>query len=162
MFVMVTLAGSVVPDSAQDAVSLLLEELRQRTGPVALGIAALDAREAAERIAERTLVRAGKAGQRIPLAVAGVLPTQQAAAAEAVLHLLGHIVMGRSESEWRVLDRLTPGVRGEQRRVADELGITIQAVSAAVRRSQWQEEHAGRAAAALLLQTAEATIAEWS
>ena len=71
--------------------------------------------------------------------------------AEAVLRLLGHIVRDRSGAEWRVLDLMTPGVRGQQKAVAQELGITTQAVSKAVARSQWVEEHAARPAAARLL-----------
>jgi predicted transcriptional regulator len=46
---------------------------------------------------------------------------------------------------------MTPGVRGQQKTVAAELGITSQAVSKAVARSQWNEEHAARPAAARLL-----------
>jgi predicted transcriptional regulator len=75
-----------------------------------------------------------------------------AAEAEAVLRLLGHIVQHRSVAEWRVLDLLTPGVRGQQKAVAQELGITTQAVSKALARAQWVEEHAARPAAARLLQ----------
>jgi len=74
-----------------------------------------------------------------------------AAESESVLRLLGHIVRDRSEAEWRVLDLMTPGVRGQQKTVAAELGITSQAVSKAVARSQWNEEHAARPAAARLL-----------
>ncbi|MOA63312.1 hypothetical protein D3C78_1889930 [compost metagenome] len=58
----------------------------------------------------------------------------------------------RSTAEWRVLDLLTPGVRGQQKAVAQELGITTQAVSKALARAQWSEEHAARPAAARLLQ----------
>ena len=50
-----------------------------------------------------------------------------------------------------LLDLLTPGVRGQQKAVAEELGITTQAVSKAVARAQWNEEHAARPAAARLL-----------
>jgi predicted transcriptional regulator len=46
---------------------------------------------------------------------------------------------------------MTPGVRGQQKAVAQELGITTQAVSKAVARSQWAEEHSARPAAARLL-----------
>ncbi len=58
----------------------------------------------------------------------------------------------RSVAEWRVLDLLTPGVRGQQKAVAQELGISTQAVSKALARAQWVEEHAARPAAARLLQ----------
>ncbi len=100
------------------------------------------ARRAVDRL------RAGK--DRIPVAVEGPL-ADLAAESEAVLRLLGHIVHDRSAAEWRVLDLLTPGVRGQQKAVAKELGITTQAVSKAVARAQWHEEHAARPAAARLL-----------
>jgi hypothetical protein len=64
----------------------------------------------------------------------------------------GPIVQHRSVAEWRVLDLLTPGVRGQQKAVAQELGISTQAVSKALARAQWVEEHAARPAAARLLQ----------
>ncbi len=100
------------------------------------------ARRAVDRL------RSGK--DRIPVAVEGPL-ADLAAESEAVLRLLGHIVHDRSAAEWRVLDLLTPGVRGQQKAVAKELGITTQAVSKAVARAQWHEEHAARPAAARLL-----------
>ncbi|BCW03964.1 MULTISPECIES: hypothetical protein [Micrococcaceae] len=101
------------------------------------------ARRAVDRL------RSGK--ERVPVAVDGPF-TALAAEAEAVLRLLGHIVQHRSVAEWRVLDLLTPGVRGQQKAVAQELGITTQAVSKALARAQWVEEHAARPAAARLLQ----------
>lgn len=100
------------------------------------------ARRAVDRL------RSGK--DRVPVAVEGPL-ADLAAESEAVLRLLGHIVHDRSAAEWRVLDLLTPGVRGQQKAVAAELGITTQAVSKAVARAQWHEEHAARPAAARLL-----------
>ena len=68
-----------------------------------------------------------------------------------LLRLLGQIVDGRTSAEWRVLDLLTFGVRGQQKTVAAELGISTQAVSKAVARAQWNEEYAARPAAARLL-----------
>jgi hypothetical protein len=46
---------------------------------------------------------------------------------------------------------LTPGARGQQKLIAEVLGITTQAVSKAVVRSHWAEEWACRPAAARLL-----------
>ena len=74
-----------------------------------------------------------------------------AAQAQAVLRLLGRIVAERSDAEWRVVDLLVPGARGQQKAVAAELGISPQAVSKAVARSLWQEEQDARPAAARLL-----------
>ncbi|MBT2551116.1 hypothetical protein [Arthrobacter sp. ISL-65] len=100
--------------------------------------------------ARRAVDRLRNSKERIPVAVEGPL-TEVAAESESVLRLLGHIVRDRSDAEWRVLDLMTPGVRGQQKTVAAELGITSQAVSKAVARSQWNEEHAARPAAARLL-----------
>ncbi|MBT8160804.1 MULTISPECIES: hypothetical protein [Arthrobacter] len=100
------------------------------------------ARRAVDRL------RSGK--ERVPVAVEGPIAAL-AAESEAVLRLLGHIVQHRSVAEWRVLDLLTPGVRGQQKTVAQELGISTQAVSKALSRAQWAEEHAARPAAARLL-----------
>ena len=55
-----------------------------------------------------------------------------------------------TDAEWAVLDLLVPGVRGQQKPAAAALGITAQAVSQAVQRSYWNEEHACRPAAARL------------
>jgi hypothetical protein len=100
--------------------------------------------------ARRAVEEAAAAGARVPLAVDG--PDGQAAAdAEAVLRLVGQLVLTRTDAEWAVLDLMVPGVRGQQKPVAAELGITVQAVSKAVRRSFWTEEHACRPAAERLL-----------
>jgi hypothetical protein len=101
--------------------------------------------------ARRAVDRLRNGKERVPVAVEGPF-TAVAAEAEAVLHLLGHIIQHRTTAEWRVLDLLTPGVRGQQKAVAQELGITTQAVSKALARAQWVEEHAARPAAARLLQ----------
>ncbi|MBT2514953.1 hypothetical protein [Arthrobacter sp. ISL-30] len=101
--------------------------------------------------ARRAVDRLRNGKERVPVAVEGPFAAV-AAEAEAVLHLLGHIIQHRTAAEWRVLDLLTPGVRGQQKAVAEELGITTQAVSKALARAQWVEEHAARPAAARLLQ----------
>ncbi|MFF2840988.1 hypothetical protein [Paenarthrobacter sp. NPDC057981] len=101
--------------------------------------------------ARRAVDRLRSSNDRIPVAVDGPLAAL-ASEAEAVLRLLGHIVLDRSVAEWRVIDLLTPGVRGQQKAVAQELGISTQAVSKALARAQWAEEHAARPAAARLLQ----------
>ncbi|MFW0773331.1 hypothetical protein ACLRGI_09185 [Paenarthrobacter nitroguajacolicus] len=101
--------------------------------------------------ARRAVDRLRNGKERVPVAVDGPVAAL-ASEAEAVLRLLGHIVLHRSPAEWRVLDLLTPGVRGQQKTVAQELGITTQAVSKALARAQWAEEHAARPAAARLLQ----------
>ena len=95
---------------------------------------------ATQRLNERVAVRVCAADQ------------QSAAEAQAVLKLVGRIVSVRSEAEWRVVDLLTPGARGQQKDVAARLGITPQAVSKAVVRSLWHEEWDARPAAATLLQ----------
>lgn len=100
--------------------------------------------------ARRAVNRAQKTGERIPLSIDGP-DADVAAEAEAVARLVGQIVTTRTEAEWSVLDLMIPGVRGQQKTIAAELGITAQAVSKAVVRSNWNEEWACRPAVARLL-----------
>lgn len=69
-----------------------------------------------------------------------------------LLRLLYRVASARTEAEWRVLDLLVPGVRGQQKAVAQALGITSQAVSKTLVRSYWHEELASRALVAELLE----------
>ncbi|MCY1159742.1 MAG: hypothetical protein MOP51_2767 [Citricoccus sp.] len=163
------------PDSAVDAA---LRALRERRWNVGIGVGSVGAVDPADPdgpvipgalpdtqelrevggpglvYARRAVEEAARAG-RVPVSVDG--PDAEAAAqAEAVLRLVGQLVLTRTDAEWAVLDLMVPGVRGQQKLVAAELGITVQAVSKAVQRSFWTEEHACRPAAARLLGLAEA------
>lgn len=151
-------AQGVLAD-ASTAVEAALAALRQRRWNVGIGVGelrlplsqgVLDNDGYGLVYARRAVERARKAGERIPLAVDGPDPGI-AAEAQAVLRLLGQIVASRTDAEWKVLDLMTPGARGQQKYVAEILGITSQAVSKAVVRSHWQEEWATRPAAARLL-----------
>ncbi|MFI7483984.1 hypothetical protein ACH9EU_16385 [Kocuria sp. M1R5S2] len=133
--------GPVLLEAATDAAG--------RTGVRADGPGTAHARRAAER--------ASRSG-RVPVCVAAD-DDDVAAEAEAVLRLLGRIVVLRTEAEWRVVDLLVPGARGQQKVVAAELGITPQAVSKAVARALWQEEWDARPAAARLLSLCETPAA---
>ncbi|WP_284979815.1 hypothetical protein [Arthrobacter sp. fls2-241-R2A-200] len=148
-----------IVESAHEAVEAALIALRSGRWYVGIGVGPVneplpnvvtDASGHGLVYARRAVDRLRYGKDRIPVAVEGPVATL-AAEAEAVLRLLGHIVLHRSPAEWRVLDLLTPGVRGQQKAVAQELGITTQAVSKAVARAQWAEEHAARPAAARLL-----------
>lgn len=88
------------------------------------------------------------------------MPTapESAVSAQGVLRLLGELVAARTEAEWAVLDLLVPGVRGQQRAVAEALGVSVQAVSQAITRSKWAQEWQGRPAAALLLRLAASAV----
>lgn len=144
---------------AADAIDAALSALRGGSWSVGIGVGRVDD-PLPEKIVEasgygmvysrRAAERALKVHDQVPLAVEG-LERDLAAEAEAVLRLLGRIVAVRSQSEWNVVDLMIPGVRGQQKAVAAELGITPQAVSKAVVRSLWQEEWAARPAAARLL-----------
>jgi len=117
------------------------------------------------KAAELALSLASKQGQLVPLRIEaakpprGVDPTQLGKHAQSVLQLLGHIVSRRSDAEWAVLDRLVPGVRGQQRRVAKELGMTVQAVSQAIKRSLYNTEHDVRSTVRLLLDQTDSAVA---
>ncbi|MUN63982.1 hypothetical protein GMA12_12670 [Kocuria sediminis] len=103
--------------------------------------------------AHRAAAAAARTG-RVPVCVAAE-DAAAAARAQSVLRLLGRIVAQRTAAEWRVVDLLVPGARGQQKVVAGELGITPQAVSKAVARALWQEEWDARPAAARLLELCE-------
>ena len=85
--------------------------------------------------------------------------------AEAVLRLIGRLVLDRTPAQWKVVDMLRsvrhgqPGTHGTQKIAAQNLGITEQSVSRAVLRSGWQEEWAARPAAEMLLALADSLIA---
>ncbi len=147
---------------ASTAIDAALIALRSRRWHVGVGVGELrqplpseikDAEGYGLVYARRAVNRAQKTGERVPLAVSGP-DADVAAEAEAVLRLLGQIVATRTDAEWKVLDLMTPGARGQQKFIAEELGITGQAVSKAVVRSHWVEEWACRPAAARLLDLA--------
>ena len=151
-------AQGVLAD-ASAAVAAALAAVRGRRWHVGIGVGELqvpvpadlqEARGYGLVYSRRAVERAQRSGDRVPLAVEGP-DAGLAAEAEAVLRLLGLIVASRTEAEWKVLDLMTPGARGQQKFVAQELGITAQAVSKAVVRSHWSEEWATRPAAARLL-----------
>lgn len=151
-----------VPERPEDAVDAILRALRNHHWVVGVGVGSLYEpvpseaqylQGAALGYAHTALERSEHTGERIPLSIIGPTPAL-AAEAEAVLRLLGQVVSTRSVAEWAVLDLLVPGVRGQQKHVAAELGISAQAVSKAVVRSAWVEEWAARPAAARLLHLA--------
>lgn len=74
------------------------------------------------------------------------------------MRLLYRVCADRTEAEWRVISLLVPGVRGQQKAVAAELGITTQAVSRALVRSCWHEEQAARATVTNLLEQLNDTV----
>ena len=63
----------------------------------------------------------------------------------------------RTDAEWRVVNLLVPGVRGQQKAAATALGITTQAVSRTLVRSLWHEEQAARGALIELMNRIERT-----
>lgn len=148
-----------VLENPKTAIDAAMIALRSRRWHVGIGVGELlvplpeDVNEAQGFglvYARRAVERAQKTGERVPLAVSGP-DADIAAEAEAVLRLIGQIVSTRTDAEWKVLDLMTPGARGQQKFIAEELGITTQAVSKAVVRSHWVEEWACRPAAARLL-----------
>ncbi|HEY4535590.1 MAG TPA: hypothetical protein VIG71_06395 [Enteractinococcus sp.] len=154
---------------ATQVVEAALHAMRLGTWNVGVGVGAATEQDGelvgpGVKAADVAVSLAAKQGQLVPLRIEaakpprGVEPTQLGKHAQSVLQLLGHVVSRRSSAEWAVLDRLDPGVRGQQRRVAEELGMTVQAVSQAIKRSLYNTEHEVRAAASLLLDQAAAAV----
>lgn len=155
--------------SSEHVVETALHAMRSKTWNVGIGIGSVTEHEqtrasSGAKAADLAVALAAKQGQLVPLRVEaakpprGVEQTQLGKHAQSVLQLLGHIVTHRSSAEWAVIDRLDPGVRGQQRRVANELGMTVQAVSQAMKRSLYNTEHEVRAAVTLLLDQADAAV----
>lgn len=101
----------------------------------------------------RAAVEAAKSRQRsVPLAVRGV-DVVAAADAEAVLTLLGAVLVRRTPGGWEAVDAVRAGAGQEV--VAQGLGVTQQAVSQRLRAALWAEDQAVRPVAARLLTAAQ-------
>jgi hypothetical protein len=77
----------------------------------------------------------------------------QAVAAQAALDLLANVVQRRTDPGWEAVDLISAGTT--QTEVAEQLGITKQAVSQRLRAATWAPEVAGRDLAAQLLTAAD-------
>lgn len=150
-----------VPADAAAAVDAVLRVARLNFCNIGLGIGPLhtpvpeDAEQIDGRALRRALQAAGHRGERVPICVSGPA-AELDTGIEGLLRLLGQSIRTRTEAEWAVVDLMTPGVRGQQRAIAQALDITPQAVSAAIVRSGFNDEHDARAGVARLLQLAEA------
>lgn len=160
-----------VVDRSQHVVEVAMHAMRLQDWNVGIGIGGVVENSqgfldgSGVNAAKLAVSLAAKQGQLVPLRVEAAKPprgvgqTSLGKHAQSVLQLLGHIVSRRSEAEWAVLDRLVPGVRGQQRRVAEELDMTVQAVSQAIKRSLYNTEHDVRATASLLLDQTDSAVA---
>ena len=154
---------------ASHVVETALHAMRLGTWNVGIGVGSVREHDdeltgSGVKAADLAASLAAKQGQLVPLRVEaakpprGVEPTKLGKHAQSVLQLLGHIVSRRSTAEWAVLDRVDPGIRGQQRRVAQELDMTVQAVSQAIKRSLYNTEYEVRDAVSLLLDQADAAV----
>ncbi|MCW4466708.1 hypothetical protein OK351_14530 [Glutamicibacter sp. MNS18] len=152
-----------VPSDAPAAVDAILRTARLNFCNIGLGIGPLyePVPEDADLVDGRAVRRAlgaldaaGHRGERVPICVSG--PDEQLdTGIEGLLRLLGQSIRTRSEAEWAVVDLMIPGVRGQQRAIAEALDITPQAVSAAIVRSGFNDEYDARAGIARLLELAD-------
>lgn len=72
----------------------------------------------AARRAWSALEAASHRGERVPICVSSG-SEQMDAELEGLLRMLGQWIRTRTEAEWSVVDLLTPGVRGQQKAVAE-------------------------------------------
>lgn len=152
-----------VPTDADAAVDAILRTARLNFCNIGLGVGSLYEPVPAEadlvqgralRRAHGALEAAEHRGERVPICVS-TANTDLDAELEGLLRLIGQSIRTRTESEWAVVDLLTPGVRGQQKAVAQTLGITPQAVSAAIVRSGYNDELGARSGIARLLEFAD-------
>ncbi len=149
-------------DDAGTVVEVVLGLLRRGGWSVGLGIGDVDrplpptsreasgaafvfAREAVERAKNRT--------RAVPIAVVGADP-DRSGEVEALLSLLGAVIARRTDRGWAAVDALDR-VGGRQKDVAQELGISEQAVSQRLRAALWSEEARVRPVAIRLLADAD-------
>ena len=121
--------------------------VRELSGP------ALDAAEAALGTARTT--------SQVPLAVRAADARQQDTAAdvEAVLRLVVWMIRARSRGQWEAVRALRRDPAATQAQLAENLGVTQQTVSRAVKTSGWREESAAHPLAVRLLSMIDLTSA---
>ncbi|PZR52758.1 hypothetical protein DNL40_10315 [Xylanimonas oleitrophica] len=144
------------PDGAALAVGLVLELLRDGGWSVGVGAGAVveplppvsrDASGPAFVHAREAVERAkGRGG--VPVAVEAD-DAARADEVEALLRLLGAVVVRRSDAGWEAVDTLAAA--GTRKAVASTLGVSEQAVSQRLRTALWAEEEAVRPVVARLL-----------
>jgi hypothetical protein len=153
-----------VLDDADVVVDLTLTVLRRGGWTVGIGAGPVDeplpptsrAGSGDAFVAARVAVERAKSRVRaVPLAVEGA-DRASAADAEAVLTLVAAVGERRTAAGWEVIDALrAPGVNGlvggRQQDVAQQLGVSQQAISQRLRTALWAEELAARPLAARLL-----------
>lgn len=155
-----------VLDDPDVVVGVVLDLVRRRCWSVGVGIGPVQQPLPASTRAgrgpvfehARTAVERAK-GSVTHLAVVGpgdpsARDAQAVPDAQAVLDLLAVLVRRRSPQGWAAVDLATAG--RTQAEVAEQLGVTKQAVSQRLRAAGWQHELAGRRAAAGLLARADA------
>jgi hypothetical protein len=155
---------AVFDDSAL-VVDVVLRLVRLAEWSVGIGVGPVDTPLAAtpREASGEAFVRAREAVERakrrpVALAVVGAADpsvAERTDEAQALLRLLGAVVVRRSDAGWEVVDRLSRG-GVPQKQVAKELGISEQAVSQRVLASMWADESAVRPLAARLLREADA------
>jgi hypothetical protein len=90
----------------------------------------------------------------------GAQDRARATAAQAALDLLASVVQRRTDPGWEAVDLISRGAN--QTEVAQQLGITKQAVSQRLRAASWAPEVAGRDLAAQLLAAADREVPDGS
>ncbi len=148
---------------ADDVVDLTLRVLRIGGWSIGIGAGRVDepmpesvrAAQGPAFVHAREAVESAKSRARaVPVAVHGD-DAQAAGDAEAVLALLGAVVVRRTPAGWDAVDAVARSGRATQEQVAARLGVTQQAVSQRLRTALWSEEVAARGAASRLLARAE-------
>ena len=153
--------AQVLADSAASAVQAALIALELGEWSIGLGVGPVEtplptsvreARGEAFRASRRALDRAN-AGSEVPIAVrcGDDRRAETAADAEAVLRLVGWMILTRSAGQRRTVDALRSAPGATQGELARMLGVTQQTVSRSLRTSGWREESAAHALVERLL-----------
>ena len=111
--------------------------------------------------AARSAVVAASTTSQVPLAVRAADERHHGTAAdvEAVLRLIGWMIRARSRGQWEAVRALRHELGATQARLAEQLGVTQQTISRAVKTSGWREESAAHPLAVRLLSMIDLTSA---
>ena len=106
-------------------------------------------------------LRAARATSEVPLAVRAADDRHRDTAADvqAVLRLVCWMIRARSRGQWEAVRALRREPDATQARLAEQLGVTQQTVSRAVKTSGWREESAAHPLAVRLLSMIDLTSA---
>lgn len=143
----------------EQVVREILLRVRERQKIIGVGIAATETGAIAQALRAAKESRPTAAG--FSVRVRSEVLSDSVSIAEALLNLTGRLVWERTDAQWVVVDASAKDPQLSQRIVAQEIGISEQAVSHTLQRTGWREQRDGHRAAVLALRQAMYVAEQW-